>query len=83
MKEIIITAIAISTCWYVAKERSEKRLFKALIYLQIENTNLKIENTNLKIDKAIKSDKMQRIEDSFPDKLHKQCINFKKYYFKK
>lgn len=76
MKEIIITAIAISTCWYVAKERSEKRLFKALIYLQKENTTLKI-------DKAIKSDKMQRIEDSFPDKLHKQCINFKKYYFRK
>ena len=76
MKEIIITAIAISTCWYVALERSEKRLFKALIYLQIENTNIKI-------DKAIKSDKMQRIEDSFPDKMYKQCINFKKYYFRK
>jgi hypothetical protein len=76
MKEIIITAIAISTCWYVAKERSEKRLFEALIYLQKENTSLKI-------DKAIKSDKIQRIEDSFPDKLHKQCINFKKYYFRK
>lgn len=76
MKEIIITAIAISVCWYVAKDRSEKRLFKALIYLQIENTTLKI-------DKAIKSDKIQRIEDSFPDKMYKQCINFKKYYFKK
>lgn len=72
MKTIIITAIAISVCWYVAKERSEKRLFKALIH-----------NTSLKIDKAIKSDKMQRIEDSFPDKMYKQCINFKKYYFKK
>lgn len=76
MKTIIITAIAISACWYVAKDRSERRLFKALIYLQMQNTSLKI-------DKSIKSDKMQRIEDSFPDKLHKQCINFKKYYFKK
>lgn len=76
MKEIIITAIAISTCWYVALERSEKRLFKALIYLQMQNTSLKM-------DKAIKSDKIQRIEDSFPDKMYKQCINFKKYYFRK
>jgi hypothetical protein len=76
MKTIIITALAISTCWYIAKDRSEKKLFKALIYLQQENTSLKI-------DKAIKSDKMQRIEDSFPDKMYKQCINFKKYYFKK
>ena len=76
MKTILITTIALSTCWYVAKDRSEKRLFKALIYLQMQNTTLKI-------DKAIKSDKIQRIEDSFPDKLHKQCINFKKYYFRK
>jgi len=76
MKTIIITTLSISVCWYVAKDRSEKRLFKALIYLQIENTTLKI-------DKAIKSDKMQKIEYSFPDKMYKQCINFKKYYFKK
>lgn len=46
MKEIIITAIAISTCWYVALERSEIKASNEL-YLK-DSTNTWLEQRYVK-----------------------------------
>jgi len=78
MKETILfyTVILMLLSFYTIVKIRENKLYKAAIYLQIENTNLKQ-------DKYLKRDKIMQIEGFFPDKNYEDCIKFKKYYFKK
>ena len=76
MKYIIWIIIGILLGYSVASYENNKKLYKAAIHLQIENTNLKQ-------DKYLKRDKIMQIEGFFPDKNYEDCIKFKKYYFKK
>ena len=76
IKDILVIIIGLLLTYCIFSYQYNKKLYKAAIHLQIENTNLKQ-------DKAIKSNKIMQIEGFFPNKNYEDCIKFKKYYFKK
>lgn len=83
MKEIIITALAISTCWYVALERSEIKRFNEQKEFIMSIAILKHQIMDFKQDKWRKDELLMNIESSFSDNNYKEAIRFKKIYFKK
>lgn len=83
MKTITITAIAISTCWYVALERSEIKRFKEQKEFLMSVAILKHQIMDLKREKWRKDELIMDIESSFSDNNYKEAIRFKKIYFKK
>lgn len=72
MKEILLTVIAVSVCWYVFYDRSEKKRFNEL---KLKSDTI----TLLKQEKFIKDSLMMDLEDLLLNE--KEAARIKKIYF--